>query len=29
MQPPPELITAPINDADYIRQFTAALYEEQ
>jgi acyl-CoA oxidase len=29
LQPPPELITAPINDADYIRQFTAALYEEQ
>ncbi|MET0844611.1 MAG: hypothetical protein ABWY46_00315 [Pseudomonas sp.] len=29
LQPPPELITAPINDPDYIRQFTAALYEEQ
>jgi acyl-CoA oxidase len=29
LEPPAELVSAPINDPDYLRQFTAALYEEQ
>jgi acyl-CoA oxidase len=29
LEPPAELVSAPINDPDYLRQFTAALYEER
>ncbi|MBN3865134.1 acyl-CoA dehydrogenase [Pseudomonas frederiksbergensis] len=29
LKPPPELVSAPIDSADYIKQFTMALYEEQ
>ncbi|MHC8327040.1 acyl-CoA dehydrogenase family protein [Pseudomonas sp. LB1P83] len=29
LQPPPELISAPIDNPNYLQQFTAALYEEQ
>ena len=28
LAPPQELVSAPVNDPDYLRQFTAALYEE-
>ncbi|MHC8344250.1 acyl-CoA dehydrogenase family protein [Pseudomonas sp. RT6P73] len=29
LEPPPELVSAPIDNPDYLQQFTAALYEEQ
>lgn len=29
LEPPPELVSAPIDDPDYLRIFTNALYEEQ
>ncbi|EJM67495.1 acyl-CoA dehydrogenase [Pseudomonas sp. GM50] len=29
LEPPPELVSAPIDGADYIDRFTSALYEEQ
>jgi hypothetical protein len=29
LAPPAELVSAPIDKPDYIRQFTAALYGEQ